>query len=94
MSKRRRFSAEFKAKVALGALSGELTLSELASKYNVHLNQRNRLKTREQILVNSGYSDKFWQILGKVPLKSPLKRTVAYHSFHTHMCDQSILSRP
>jgi transposase len=36
MSKRRKFSAEFKAKVALEALSGELTLSELASKFDVH----------------------------------------------------------
>ena len=36
MSKRRKFSAEFKAKVALEALTGELTLTELASKYDVH----------------------------------------------------------
>jgi len=36
MSTRRKFSAEFKAKVALEALSGELTLAELASKYDVH----------------------------------------------------------
>ena len=36
MSQRRKFSAEFKAKVALEALSGELTLAELASKYDVH----------------------------------------------------------
>ena len=39
MSKRRKFSAEFKAKVALEALSGELTLAELASKYDVHPTQ-------------------------------------------------------
>jgi len=39
MSKRRRFTAEFKARVALGALSGEHTLSELAGKYGVHPNQ-------------------------------------------------------
>jgi len=38
MKTRRRFSAEFKAKVALDALTGELTLSEFASKYNVHPN--------------------------------------------------------
>ena len=38
MKTRRRFSAEFKAKVALDALTSELTLSELASKYNVHPN--------------------------------------------------------
>jgi len=30
MSKRRNFSAEFKVEVALDALSGELTLAELA----------------------------------------------------------------
>ena len=38
MNKRRRFSAEFKAKVALEALRGELTLSEIARKYEVHPN--------------------------------------------------------
>lgn len=42
--KRRRFSAEFKAKVSLGALTGELTLSELASKYNVHPNMITKWK--------------------------------------------------
>jgi len=36
MAKRRKFSAEFKAKVALEALSGELTLAELAAKFDVH----------------------------------------------------------
>lgn len=36
MSNRRKFSGEFKAKVALEALTGELTLFELASKYDVH----------------------------------------------------------
>jgi len=39
MSKQRKFSAEFKVKVALEALSGELTLAELASKYDVHPTQ-------------------------------------------------------
>ena len=37
--KRRNFSPEFKARVALEALTGEQTLSELASRYCVHPNQ-------------------------------------------------------
>lgn len=38
MNKRRRFSAEFKAKVALEALRGELTLAEISKKHDVHPN--------------------------------------------------------
>jgi len=38
MKKRRKFAPEFKAKVALEALAGELTLSELAAKHDVHPN--------------------------------------------------------
>ena len=36
MAKRRRFSAEFKARVALEALVGDQTLAELAKKHDVH----------------------------------------------------------
>lgn len=38
MVKRKRHSAELKAKVALEALKGERTLSELSARYNVHPN--------------------------------------------------------
>ena len=38
MGKRTRYSAEFKAKVALDAIRGELTLAELAKKHAVHPN--------------------------------------------------------
>ena len=34
--KRRRYSAEFKAKVALEAIRGEATIAELVSKHGVH----------------------------------------------------------
>ena len=34
--KRRRYAAEFKAKVALEALRGELTTAQLATKHGVH----------------------------------------------------------
>ena len=36
MTKRRRFSGELKAKVALEALRGDRTLQEIASKHHVH----------------------------------------------------------
>ena len=39
MTKRRRFSGELKAKVALEALRGDRTLQEIASKHPVHPNQ-------------------------------------------------------
>jgi transposase len=38
MAQRRRFSAEFKARVALDALVGDQTLAELAKKHDVHPN--------------------------------------------------------
>lgn len=39
MKTRRGFLAEFKAKVALEAIRGERTISELAMKYQLHPNQ-------------------------------------------------------
>ncbi|SMD05053.1 Transposase [Primorskyibacter flagellatus] len=36
MTKRKRYSAEFKAKVALEAIREELTTAELAKKYGIH----------------------------------------------------------
>ena len=38
MKKRRRFSAEFKARVALEAIRGEHTVSELAMRHGIHPN--------------------------------------------------------
>ncbi len=51
MKKRRKFAPEFKAKVALEALAGEHTLSELAAKHDVHPNviQQWRRHARESM---------------------------------------------
>ena len=38
MSKRRKYSAELKAKVALAALRGEETMADLSARYKVHPN--------------------------------------------------------
>ena len=48
MTKRRTFSAEFKAKVALEALTGGYTLAELSSKYGVHANMITTWKKQAQ----------------------------------------------
>ena len=55
MQHRTRYSAEFKAKVALAALSGSKTLAELASEYKVHPTQ---ISTWKQELVQNA-SDLF-----------------------------------
>ena len=39
MTTRRRFSAEFKARVALAALRGDKTIQEIAIRHKVHPNQ-------------------------------------------------------
>ena len=56
--KRRNHSPSFKAKVAMAALQGDKTLAELASEYDVHVNQiqtwRNQLKDNIVSLFDSG----------------------------------------
>ena len=43
---RKKYSAEFKAKVALAAARGQKTLSELAEQYSVHANQISKWKAQ------------------------------------------------
>ena len=56
--KRRNHSPVFKAKVAMAALQGDKTLAELASEYDVHVNEiqtwRNQLKDNIVSLFDSG----------------------------------------
>jgi transposase len=48
MKKRRSFSSEFKARVALEALSGAHTLAELSAKHGVHPNMIAKWKRQAQ----------------------------------------------
>ena len=50
MQHRTHYSAEFKAKVALAAISGQKTLAELASEYQVHPTQ---ISTWKQELIEN-----------------------------------------
>lgn len=56
MGMRKQFTNEFKAKVAMAALKGDKTMSELASEFGVHPTQvsawRNELKDRAAEVFN------------------------------------------
>ncbi len=54
-NKRKQYSAQFKAKVALAAIRGEKTVAELASQYEVHPTMINNWKRQLQ----EGASDVF-----------------------------------
>ncbi|MCK5786296.1 MAG: transposase [Candidatus Sabulitectum sp.] len=55
---RKSFSADFKARVALEALKGERSLSELASHYEVHPNQIRTWKKRLLEEMSGIFSDR------------------------------------
>ena len=55
---RKQYSSEFKAKVALEAVKGELTLSELSQKYEVHPNMITKWKSQFIIEVPKIFADK------------------------------------
>ena len=54
MAKRRNFSPDFKAKVALAAIRGDGTLAELAQHYNLHPNVISRWKKQALAGIKSG----------------------------------------
>jgi len=58
MKTRRRFTAEFKAKVALEAIRGERTISELATKHQLHPNQITQWKRQAIDNLAKAFDDK------------------------------------
>jgi transposase len=56
--KRKRYSADFKAKVALDALRGELTAAQLAAKHGVHQTMVSAWKRQAMDGLASVFSDK------------------------------------
>ncbi len=55
MVKRRNFSPEFKAKVALAAIRGDGTLAELSMQFNVHPNVISKWKKQTLAVIRGGF---------------------------------------
>lgn len=56
--KRRKYSASEKAKIALEAIKGELTLAQISSKYGVHSNQVSSWKKQLLAYLPDAFSNK------------------------------------
>jgi len=57
-SKRKRYSAEFKAKIALDAIKGEETAAQIASRYGVHPTQVTQWKSQARDGMAEGFLGK------------------------------------
>lgn len=58
MTKRKRYSAEFKAKVALEAIREELTTAEMARRYDIHPTMITGLKRTATLNMASAFRDR------------------------------------
>ncbi len=58
MNKRRRFTADFKAKVALEALRGDKTIQSIAARHKVHPNQVSAWKRQAMDGLGAVFSDR------------------------------------
>ena len=55
--KKRAFTSEFKSRVALEAIKGNLTINEIASKYEVHSTQITRWKQQALTNLKEGFAN-------------------------------------
>lgn len=58
MAKRKSYTSEFRARVALDALRGDLTINEISAKYKVHATQINRWKQEALASIKGSFSGK------------------------------------
>ena len=82
-NKRRKFNGSFKAKVALAAVKGDRTMSELASAFGVHANQITKWKRqlldglpgifserhREDVRQQETLTDRLYQQIGQLKVE-------------------------
>ena len=58
VKKAKTYTSEFKAKIALDAIRGDLTISEISSKYSVHSTQITRWKQQALVSLKSSFNGK------------------------------------
>ena len=95
MKKRKNYTKDFKARIALDAIKGQKTINELATEYGVHSNQIGQWKKKlitesTEILsqnrgrdtkANEAEKDRLYQQIGKLQVKMDwLKKTVGYRT--------------
>lgn len=56
--KQKRYNSEYKAKVALEAIRGDLTINEISSKYGVHATQITRWKSQALSMLKASFTGK------------------------------------
>lgn len=56
--KAKSYTSEFKAKVALDTIRGDLTINEISSKYSVHSSQINRWKSHALSSIKTSFNGK------------------------------------
>lgn len=61
--KQKNYTVEFKAKVALEAIRGDLTINEISTKYSVHSTQINRWKQQALASIKTCFNGKFEKAL-------------------------------
>ncbi len=76
MSVKKKYTAEEKAKVAIEALKGNITLSEIASKFQVHSTQINSWKNIARESIVNGFKDNSKQSLQDQELVDELYRQI------------------
>ena len=89
--KKKSYTSEFKARVALDCIRGDLTINEISSKYGIHSTQINRWKQQALLAIKSSFTgkhqkeaesdqqvmDKLYQQIGKLKCENDfLKKSV------------------
>ena len=83
MRTRRRFTAEFKAKVALEAIEGQRTIAELATKHELHPNLITQWKRQAIEQLAKVFDDKGFEVQAT---RSTLAKPLNCLTNQVHLC--------